>query len=54
VHTGFWWAQASDEMITLKRLFRMWDWGGMKWNDPTQNRNTWQALVNVVLNLQVP
>jgi hypothetical protein len=39
VHTGFWLAQALDETIILKRLFRMWDWGGMNWNDPAQNRN---------------
>jgi len=28
--------------------------GGMNWNDLAQNRNGWQDLVNVVMNLQVP
>ena len=28
--------------------------GGMEWNDLTQDRDRWQALVNAVLNLQLP
>jgi hypothetical protein len=28
--------------------------GGMNWIDMTQNRDRWQALVNAVMNLQVP
>jgi hypothetical protein len=54
VYTSFWWAQALDETIILKRIFRKWDWGGMNWNDLAQNRNEWLALVNAVMNLQVP
>ena len=56
MHTGFWWAQALDETIILKRIFRKWDWGGgaMSWNHLAQNRSRWRALVNAVINLQVP
>ena len=27
---------------------------GMDWIDLAQDRNTWQALINTVMNLQVP
>jgi hypothetical protein len=29
-------------------------WGGMGWIDLAQDRNQWRALVNMVMNLQVP
>ena len=29
-------------------------WRGMKWIDLTQNRDTWRALENAVMNLRVP
>jgi hypothetical protein len=29
-------------------------WGGMNWIELAQDRDRWQALVNVVMNLQVP
>jgi hypothetical protein len=29
-------------------------WGSMDWIDLAQNRDRWQALVNVVMNLGVP
>jgi hypothetical protein len=29
-------------------------WGSMDWIDLVQNRNQWSALVNMVMNLQVP
>jgi len=34
----------------------LWEVGceGMNWIDLAQDRDRWQALVNVVLNLQVP
>jgi hypothetical protein len=38
--------------IILKRIFN-WD-EGMDWIDMAQDRDRWQALVNAVMNLQVP
>jgi hypothetical protein len=29
-------------------------WGGMDWSDLAQDRDQWKALVNMVMNLQVP
>jgi hypothetical protein len=29
-------------------------WGGMDWIDVAQDRDTWGALVNAIMNLQVP
>jgi predicted small integral membrane protein len=36
--------------INLKEM----GWGGMDWIDLAQDRDRWWALVNVVINLQVP
>jgi hypothetical protein len=42
-------------MIILKWSFRKWDWeGGVDWIDLAQVRDTWWAVVNIVMKLQVP
>jgi hypothetical protein len=39
----------------LPKIFDLHEvgWGGMDWIDLAQDRDRWQALVNVVMNLQV-
>jgi len=61
VCTAFWWGDLRerdhlensvvDERIILKWVFKKWD-GGMDWIGVDQNRDSWRALVNVVMNLQ--
>jgi hypothetical protein len=64
VHTGFWWGDLR-ERDNLEDLGVRWEnnikinpqevgWGGMDWIDLAQDRNRWRALVNAVMNLQVP
>jgi hypothetical protein len=63
VHTGFWWGALRkryhlenlgvDGKIILKRIFNTCE-RGMDWNDLTQSRDRWQALVNAVMNHRVP
>jgi hypothetical protein len=38
----------------VKKGLRLIRWSGMDWIDLTENRDQWRAVVNVVLNLQVP
>jgi hypothetical protein len=62
VHTGFWWGKVRkedyledphiDERIILKRMFGKWS-GDMDWVDPTEDSDTWRAVVNAVNNLRV-
>jgi hypothetical protein len=38
----------------IKIEFRETEWGGVDWVDLAQDRDQWRALVNKVMNLQVP
>jgi hypothetical protein len=38
----------------IKMDLRKMGWDGMAWTDLVQDRNQWRALVNTVMNLQVP
>jgi hypothetical protein len=38
----------------IKMSFREIGWGSMDWIDLAQDREQWRALVNTVMNLQVP
>jgi hypothetical protein len=40
--------------ITLKRILRDTEWGGIDWNDLAEDRDWSRALVNTVMNLRVP
>jgi hypothetical protein len=61
-HTGFWWGNLRegdhlkdlgvDGRIILKWVFEKWE-EDMDWNDLAQDRDRWQAFVNVVMKLRV-
>jgi hypothetical protein len=42
-----------NETIILKWILKKWD-GYIDWIDLTQNKSTWRALLNAVMNLRVP
>jgi hypothetical protein len=60
---GVWWGNLReidhwgdpgvDGRIILKWIFREWD-EGMDWIKLAQNSDSWWALVNAAMNLQVP
>ena len=63
MHTGFWWGNLREldhlkdkrrREGNIKMHFQEVRWGSTDWIDLAQDRNWWQALVNVVMNLQVP
>jgi hypothetical protein len=43
-----------DGRIILRYIFRKWDGWVWDWTDVVQDRDKWWALVNKVMNLQVP
>jgi len=44
-----------DGRVILRWIIRKWDGGGgMDWIDVVQDRDSWPALVNAVMNLPVP
>ena len=63
VRTGFWWRNLRalgkledlgvDISIILKRPLKTWD-KGRDWINLAQDRNTWRALANALMDLQVP
>jgi hypothetical protein len=62
--TGFWWRNLRerdhwgnlgvDERIVLRWIFRMWVVGSMYWIELAEERETWRALVNAVMNFWFP
>jgi hypothetical protein len=43
-----------DGRIKLERIFREIGWKGVNWIHLAQDKDRWRALVNTVINLQVP
>jgi hypothetical protein len=62
VYTEFWWGNLGerdhlwdpgiDGIIILIWIFRKWDGGD--WIELAQDKDRWQASINVVMNLRVP
>ena len=62
MYTEFWWGnlrerdrlgdQGVDGRVILRWIFRIW--GDMDWIELAQDRDSWRALVNAVMNLRVP
>jgi hypothetical protein len=48
--------QQTDHILILRRLEMAFNvgWCGIHWTDLAQDRDQWMALVNTVMNLQVP
>ena len=46
--------QVVDGKIILGWNFRKWEVGSMNWIELAQDRDSWQALVNTIMNLRVP
>ena len=59
--TGLWWGNLRKRyhlehpgVDNIKMDLQAVGWGSMYWIDLAWGRDRWQALVNVVMNLQVP
>jgi hypothetical protein len=62
LHSSFWWGNLRerghlgepgiDGRIILRWIFRKWD--GLNWIDLARDKNSCRALVNAVMNFQVP
>jgi len=60
MYTRFWWENLReidnledpgiDGRIMLRWILRKWD-GSMDWIDLAQDRDRWQTLVNMIMNL---
>jgi choline kinase len=46
--------QDVDRWIMLQWMLRETGYNGIGWIDVDQDRDTWRALVNTVMNLRVP
>jgi len=65
MYTGFWWRNVRErDQRPLGRPRHRWEdnikmdlqdvrYGGMDWIRLAQDRDTWQGLVNAVMNLRV-
>jgi len=63
MRTGFWWENLGERdhlkvpgvhgRIILKWIFMKWNGGGIDWIDLAQNRDTWRAVTNTVMNLRI-
>ena len=63
MYTGFWWGNLKeighlvdprvDGRIILRWIFRKWD-VCVDWIELAEDRDRWQALMTVVMNLGVP
>jgi hypothetical protein len=62
MHIGYWWESQKEREHWEGQDVGGWTilkWilerqAGMEWIDIAQDRDQWRALVNMVLNLQVP
>jgi hypothetical protein len=62
-HIGYWWGKPEGKRL-LGRPRHWWvdirmdlaevGWGDVDWIGLTEDRNSWRALVNSVMNLWVP
>ena len=60
--TGFWWGNMRerdhledpgvDGRVILNYIFKKWDGGAVGWIYLAQDRDSWRALVNAVMNFR--